>query len=125
MENIATNIEKLYDKATLYAKTSYELVRLKAIDKISEIISSLAVVISIVFIVAMFTLFLNVGIALWIGQTLNNISLGFFIVSGFYVLLAIIVFIYRKKLIKEPIDNLIVGKLLEEKIRERNDKNLK
>ncbi|MGV9004298.1 hypothetical protein [Flavobacterium sp.] len=125
MENIATNIEKLYEKAENYTKTSIDLVKLKAIDKTSEIISSLAVVISIAFIVAIFSLFLNIGIALWIGDELNNTYLGFFIVSGFYFLVGIIIYINRRTFIKVPIDNLIVGKLLEKKDRTNNENNLK
>lgn len=125
MENIATNIEKLYEKAENYTKTSIDLVKLKAIDKTSEIISSLAVVISVAFIVAIFTLFLNIGIALWIGDELNNMALGFFIVSAFYLIVGIIIFINRNSFIKVPIDNLIVGKLLEKKDRSSNETNLK
>lgn len=119
MENIATNIERLYEKAESYTKTSFELVKLRAIDKTSEIISSLAVVISIACVIAMFSLFLNIGIALWIGNKLNDMSAGFLIVSGFYLVAGIVVYIFRRNWIKRPIDDLIVGKLLENK--ERNE----
>lgn len=123
MENIATNIEKLYEKAENYTKTSIELVKLQAIDKISEIISSLAVVISIAFIVAIFTLFLNIGVAIWIGDELNNMALGFLIVSGFYAVVGLIIFVGRKSLIRIQIDNIIVGTLLKEKNRTSDDTN--
>lgn len=123
MENIATNIEKLYEKAENYTKTSIELVKLQAIDKTSEIISSLAVVISIAFIVAIFTLFLNVGVAIWIGDALDNMALGFLIVSGFYAVVGLIIFVGRKSLIRVPIDNLIVGTLLKDKSRNSNVTN--
>ena len=124
MENIATNIERLYEKAENYTKTSIELVKLLAIDKTSEIISSLAVVISIAFIIAMFSLFLNIGIAIWIGNNLNDMSAGFLIVSGFYLIAGIVVYIFRRNWIKGPIDNLIVGKLLETKERDETLTNL-
>ena len=124
MENIATNIERLYEKAESYTKTSFELVKLRAIDKTSEIISSLAVVISIAFIIAMFSLFLNIGIAIWIGNELNDMASGFLIVSGFYMIAGIAVYMFRKNWIKGPIDNLIVGKLLETKERKEALTNL-
>jgi hypothetical protein len=116
MENIATDIELLYKKAEKYSKTSFELLQLNTIDKTSDVISSLSVVISISIIVAMFTLFINIGISLFIGKLLNDYAMGFFLVSGFYFIVAIIVFIFRKTLIKIPIDNLIVSKLLKDKI---------
>lgn len=124
MENIATNIERLYEKAESYTKTSFELVKLRAIDKTSEIISSLAVVISIALIIAMFSLFLNIGIAIWIGNYLNDLAAGFLIVSGFYLIAGIVVYIFRRNWIKGPIDNLIVGKLLENKERNETQTNL-
>lgn len=123
MENIATNIEKLYEKAENYTKTSIELVKLQAIDKTSEIISSLTIVISIAFIVAIFTLFLNIGVAIWIGDALDNMALGFLIVSGFYAVVGLIIFVGRKSLIRVPIDNLIVGTLLKDKSRNSNVTN--
>ena len=116
MENIATNIELLYKKAEQYSKTSFELLQLNTINKISDVISSLSVVISISIIVAMFTLFINIGISLYIGKLLNDYAMGFFLVSGFYFIVAIIVYLFRKSLIKIPIDNLIVSKLLKDKI---------
>ena len=115
MENIASNVALLYKKAEQYSKTSLELLKLQTVEKTSEVISSLAVVISISIIVGMFSLFVNIGISFFIGNLLKNNALGFFIVSGFYFILGIIVFIFRKSLIKIPIDNLIVSKLLREK----------
>lgn len=123
MENIATDIELLYKKAEQYTKTSFELLQLNAIDKTSDVISSLSVVISISIIVAMFILFINIGISLYIGKLLNDYAMGFFLVSIFYFVVAIIVFIFRKTLIKIPIDNLIVSKLLKDKIISENESN--
>ncbi|WP_333696605.1 hypothetical protein [Flavobacterium sp.] len=115
MESIAQNIGKLYDKAEQYSRTRFELMKLNAIDKSSDVISSLAVVVTLTLILAVFTLFVNIGIALLIGYAFENFALGFFWVSGFYLLLAIIVFLFRKSLIKNPIDNIVVGKLLKQK----------
>ena len=123
MENIATDIELLYKKAEQYSKTSFELLQLNTIDKTSDVISSLSVVISISIIVAMFTLFINIGISLFIGKLLNDYAMGFLLVSGFYFIVAIIVFISRKTLIKIPIDNLIVSKLLKDKIISEDESN--
>lgn len=123
MENIATDIELLYNKAEKYTKTSFELLQLNTIDKTSDVISSLAVVTSMVIIVAIFILFINIGISLLIGKLLNDYAMGFFLISGFYFIVALIVFVFRKTLIKIPIDNLIVSKLLKDKIIAENESN--
>jgi hypothetical protein len=124
MENIAKNIELLYEKAEQYSKTSFKLVQLATIEKTSDVISSLAVIITISILFVMFTLFINIGMGLYIGALLKNTALGFFIVSGFYFLLVVAVFIFRKSLIKIPIDNLIIFKLLrEEKVLNSEENN--
>ena len=114
MENIAENIELLYQKVEKYSKTSFELLQLSAIDKTSDILSSLAVVIVLSFISAMFTLFLNIGISLYLGDLLQNYVLGFIIVAVCYLLIGIIIYLFRKSLIKTPIHNLIVSKFLKD-----------
>ena len=114
MDSIAENIELLYQKVEKYSKTSFELLQLSTIDKTSDILSSLAVVIVVSFLSAMFTLFLNIGISLYLGDLLHNYVLGFIIVAACYLLIGIIIYLFRKSLIKTPIDNLIVSKFLKE-----------
>lgn len=114
MENIAENIELLYQKVEKYSKTSFELLQLSTINKTSDILSSLAVVIALSILLAMFTLFMNIGISLYLGDLLHNYVLGFMIVAIFYFIIGIIFFFFRKSLIKTPIENLIISKFLKE-----------
>jgi hypothetical protein len=114
MENIAENIELLYQKVEKYSKTSFELLQLSTINKTSDILSSLAVVIALSILLAMFTLFMNIGISLYLGDLLNNYVLGFMIVAICYFIIGIILFFFRKSLIKTPIENLIISKFLKE-----------
>lgn len=113
MENIAENVTMLYNKATQYSKSSLELLQLKTIDKVSDVLSSLSFVLSIVILLAMFTLFITLGLAFFIGQLLDNIAFGFFVVSLFYLVLGWIVYLFRKKLILVPVGNLIISKFFE------------
>jgi hypothetical protein len=114
MEKIEENVELLYKKVAQYSETSIELLKLQTIEKTANVISSLCVVISILFIIGMFILFVNIGISFFIGNLLENAALGFVIVSGFYLILGIIVFVFRKSLIKIPIENLIISKIVKE-----------
>lgn len=114
MENIAENIELLYQKVEKYSKTSFELLQLSTINKTSDILSSLAVVIALSILLAMFTLFMNIGISLYLGDLLHNYVLGFMIVAICYFIIGIIFFFFRKSLIKTPIENLIISKFLKE-----------
>lgn len=117
MENLATNIELLFEKAQDYTNTSIELLKLNAIDKTADIIASLTFTLVLGILVAIFSLFISISASLYIGEQIGEYYLGFLIVSGFYLVLAIVLFIFNDKIIKMPISNFIIKKLLETKNR--------
>jgi len=112
VENTATSVEMLFEKAKKYSETSLDLLALNAVDKTGDVLSSLASRVFIAMAVAMFTLFFNIGISLVIGKLLHEYYLGFLIVSAFYLITATVLWLFKAKLIETPIDNMIVAKLL-------------
>ena len=112
MEDHTKLIESLFERATEYGKTSLELAKLKAIDKTSDVVSSF-IPNSVVFVlIASFLLFLNLGIAFWLGGILGKICFGFFVVAGFYVVAGLIMHFFMYKWIKRLVRNYIVKLLL-------------
>ena len=114
MNNSETTVEMLFQKAEYYGKTTVALFKLKAINKSADIVSSLASRVIISIVVLMFLLFLNVGIALWIGDKTDTLYLGFFIVAGAYLIIALLFYIFRYKWIEKPVSNRFINKLLEQ-----------
>jgi len=116
METNATTNENLnmYEKAENYTKTSLELIKLKTVSATADVLSSLTSKIAVGAVVAFFTLFLNIGISLWIGKELGEYFYGFFIVALFYLIVAIVLLKTHHKLIKTPIGNMIVSSILKE-----------
>lgn len=112
MESFATNKDLLFEKVENYANTSIDLLKLNTVEKSADVLSSLTSVIVIFMVVAMFTLFVNIGVSLYIGKLLHDNYLGFFIVSLFYLVIAIVAFIFRHKLLKIPVSNMVITKLL-------------
>lgn len=115
MENTAASVEMLYEKAKKYTQTSLDLLVLNTIDKTADVLSSLTSRAFIALAVAMFTLFVNVGISLFIGKLLNEYYLGFLILSAFYFIIAAVLYFFKDKLIETPIANMIIEKLLKSK----------
>ena len=111
MEKTTHHIDELFSEAKDYVETKTELFKLKVADKTSDIVSSATSGIVIVLAVLFFFALLNIGIALWIGEAIGNSYSGFFIVAGFYALVALIVYLFRDKWVKGPISNAIVKKL--------------
>jgi len=115
VENTATSVEMLYEKAKKYTETSLDLLTLNTVDKTADVLSSLTSRVFIAMAVAMFTLFINIGISLFIGKLLSEYYLGFFIVSAFYFIIAVVLYLFKDKLIETPIANMIIAKLLKSK----------
>ena len=109
-------IEVLYEKAENFAKTSVTLFKLQAIDKSADMISDLTSKIVVISVLSIFILMFNIGVALWLGEILGAIYFGFLVVSGFYLLVAILLFIFRKTCIKIPVSNMIITELLKQKV---------
>ena len=112
MNSIVDHIEDLVSKAGNIAETKVELWKLRAVGKVSETVSSLISVIAIVFLTVTAIIILSLGIAFWIGSELGKTSYGFFIVGGFYVLAGFLLYVFRRKLIKNPVTNLIINKII-------------
>lgn len=106
-------IESLIEKGEQYGKTTIELLKLKTLDKSADVASNLVSWLIVVIFAVLFFLILNIGVALWIGELLGKSYYGFFAVSGFYLLLVLIFGIFRKQLIKKPINESIITQVLE------------
>lgn len=108
-ENI---LEPLWQKAEDYGKTSFELLKLKSIDKASDVISTILPNLLVIIFTIIFMVFINLGIAFWLGKIWDSVYFGFFAVAAFYGLCGIIIYSFLRDKIKESIRNLII-KLLQ------------
>ena len=75
MEDNTKLIESLLEKAADYGKASYDLAKLKALDKTSDAVSSFVPHAVVVILVVSFLLFFNLGLAYYLGDVLGNIFL--------------------------------------------------
>jgi len=112
MEEDPNLLESLLDKATEYGKTSFELVKLKTLDKTTELVSSIIPHTIVILLVITFLLFMNVGIALWLGELLGKVFYGFFAVAAFYILIGIIIHFFLNKWIKRLIGDYFIKRIL-------------
>ncbi|MBS1597728.1 MAG: phage holin family protein [Bacteroidetes bacterium] len=106
------SLKSLLEQSHDYLETRIDLVKLKTIDKSSDVLSSAAAAVAIALAVLFFLLMLSIGTALYLGYLLNNFYYGFFIMAGFYAVIIIILYAGRKHWIKMPVYNSIVKKIL-------------
>ncbi len=112
MENPVSSVEALFEKTTDYVETRIELVKLQAVSKITDVVSSLVSRLIIMIPIVLMVVVLNTGIAIWIGEMLGKMYYGFFCVAGFYLLLVIILAATRRSWLKKPVSNKLVRKML-------------
>lgn len=105
---VTAKFNELKDHVKEYVQTRVDILTLTAADKGTKVVSN-AVLYSILgFIGVFFFLFLNIGLALLLSDIIGNSYSGFLIISGFYLVLGIILFVMRDKWIKAPIVNTML-----------------
>jgi hypothetical protein len=110
MEVKESSFKSLLDSTEDYVKTSYELFKLKTIDKASDKVSVIVSRIAVLFVFVLFILMASVGVGLWLGSILGSTWTGFFIVAGFYALIGIILYFMHNAL-KKAVANSIIKKV--------------
>ena len=112
MEDKAKLIEALLEKATDYGNTSFELIKLKTVDKTSDVVSSFIPNIVVFLLIASVIFFINMGLAFWLGEVLGNICYGFFLVAALYGIIGIAIHFFMHKWIKQRLYDYIIKQVL-------------
>jgi Putative Actinobacterial Holin-X, holin superfamily III len=112
MENQPNTLGSLFENAGDYLETRVDLFKLQAVSKTSDAASSLVSGLIILLIICFAVIIFNIGLAIWVGELLGKIYLGFFVIAGFYALVALILHLFRNSWIKEPVSNMIIKKML-------------
>lgn len=116
MSDNATPIATLLERAENYSDSTIELFKLNAVDKSADVISSLVSRLAVFITVALSLLIVNIGLALWLGKLIGDSYYGFYVIGGFYAILALLLHIFRHQWIKYPISNSIIKQMLKQKI---------
>jgi len=108
METSEGIIESLLKKTVAYAKTTYEISRLKSLETGTRVVTSLISRLIVIVIIIFFAFILNIGIALWLGELLGKPYYGFFIVAAFYLVAGIVLHFFLHRWIKKPLTDLLI-----------------
>jgi len=112
IENNPKTIGALFDDASDYLETRVDLLKMKMIDKASDAASSVVSVIATLVFAIFALILLSIALAVWLGDLIGTMYLGFLIVGGLYVLIAFLFHFFRKAWIKDPIACSLIKKML-------------
>lgn len=114
-QGLTERLSNLGEQLKAYADTRIELARYTFIDKLSAgialILSNALMLLSMLFVV----FFSSCAAAFYIGQVSGSLVAGFLWVAGAYLFIFLLVLIFRRPLIHNPVSNKLIRELLEEK----------
>jgi len=108
-ENI---LSSLIDSVEDYGKISFELFKLKTLDKTSDIAATVISRITAIIAFSTFLLIASIGVAFWLGEVMGRIWYGFFVVAAFYGLLGLIAYFFMHKGLKKIFADMIIDHTL-------------
>lgn len=115
MDDLKTSAARLKDHATEYVKTTAELAKAKATKTAGNAAAGAAIGVATVVLGIFFLAFLFTALAWWLGELLGSAALGFLCVAGLFLLLIVLLFALRKKVIVPLIRNAIISAVYDNK----------
>lgn len=113
MEDKPTNVEELFQKLKDYADTRLDLFKLKSINRISGLMSSAFTLVVLMLLLFVVIFCITIGLALVIGKWVGAVYCGFFIVAGIYLIIGLVFYSMREKIIRTPISNKLIKELID------------
>lgn len=113
METKPTSVEELFYKLKDYADTRLDLFKLKSINKVSGFLSTLIVSVILLVLLLLVLVCITIGLALLIGMWLENTYWGFFIMGILYIIIGLVLYSRRNKLLKTPVANKLIKELID------------
>lgn len=108
-EDLKTKINRLKKHVGDYVSTFTQIAKAKAVREVSNATAGIVIGIAAFFFAFFFLFFIGFGLGWWLGTLFNNMAAGFFAVAGFFLLLIVLMFALRKKLIVPMIQKMIIS----------------
>jgi ABC-type dipeptide/oligopeptide/nickel transport system permease component len=104
-------LELLLTNTIEFNKTNLELLKLKSIDKTSDVASTILSRSLLTLAIAAFLFMLTIAISLWLGELMGKTYYGFLVIAGVYGVIGIILFLCHPY-IKTHTSNSIIIQML-------------
>ncbi len=115
MEDLKTSTSRLKDHVGEYVKATVELAKAKAAKGASNAAAGAAIGVVSLILGLFFLAFLFTALAWWLADLLHSPALGFLCVAGLFLLLIVLIFALRKKVIVPLIRNAIISAVYDKK----------
>lgn len=106
------SIGKLLLEFKKYLELQKEFVKLDATEKMMVILSAILIVTVLLLLGSIVLLFLTFALAYYLGDVLGSLSLGFGLISAFILLLTVIFYLNRNRMVIQPMARFMTKLIL-------------
>ena len=106
------SIGKLLLEFKKYLELQKEFVKLDATEKMTVILSAILIVTVLLLLGSIVLLFLTFALAYYLGDVLGSLSLGFGLISAFILLLTVIFYLNRNRMVIQPMPRFMTKLIL-------------
>jgi hypothetical protein len=111
METNESILEPLIERVEEYSKSSFELLKLKVVDKTADVVSTVFSRIILIPVLMLIVISLSIAGGLWWGELLGKTYYGFLFIAALYAVASIVLFLLGPK-IKSRACNFLITQIL-------------
>ncbi|WP_298737305.1 phage holin family protein [uncultured Chitinophaga sp.] len=112
-ENFSNYFNQTGKVAREYLETRVDLIKLQAAGKLSKALGLFFSIMMAFLLFFFVVVFLGMVVGFWIGEMTGSYTIGFSCAAGLFVVLLLLILIFRKSLIQRPLSNMLVAEMLE------------
>lgn len=114
-DNSIDTLQQLFIEFKKYLKLQKEYTTLEVAEKVSKLISAFIVLLVLVILGMVALFYLSFAVVYILEPLVGGLMASFSIIAGLHILVFLIVILFRKQLIINPIVNFVAGLFLDNK----------
>ncbi|HEX6913625.1 MAG TPA: phage holin family protein [Chitinophagaceae bacterium] len=111
MQNAFLKVEELVDHMKEFVNNRVSAVKLQTAEKTSKIFSNIVAVTVVAAIMLLFAIMLSMGASYFLSGWIGVDYAGFLMVGGFWLLVGLVIWLTREKLLRMPIMNKMLHEM--------------
>jgi uncharacterized membrane protein len=108
-DEILSSAGETFEYARHYIKQQGDYIRLEAAERISKTTSAMVTALVLGIFSMLVVIMLSLAAAFWLGSAIVSYALAFVIVSGFYCVLGLVMYAFRRQFVTIPTLRLVLN----------------
>ena len=107
-EEILLTAGETFEYANQYVQKQIDLFKLESAEKLAKATSSIITLAVIGGLATLVIIMLSIAIGFAIGEALGSYALGFLVITGIYALIAVLVYLFKRRLVTNPVLSAVI-----------------